>query len=118
MNLTITSESGKYYNLAANHRPGLTYSLLVDDKKVRLGPDKTVRMSAKAMPVLRLKIPVTVNKRWWAEIRRYAAPMSGVHIIQFYDCTEVNLLNTDCVAVFRSYKHAKEFCQLNHLRAS
>lgn len=118
MNLTVTSESGKYYNLAANHRPGLTYSLLVDDKKVRLGPNKTVRISAKVMPVLRLKIPVTVNKRWWAEIRRYAAPMSEVRIIQFYDCTEVNFPDLNCIATFRSHRHAKEFCQLNHLRAT
>ena len=63
-----------------------------------------------------MKTPQNVNNRWWMDVVLSVKPGTKVTIDEHWGATEVNLLNTDCVAAFCSTKHAKEFCKLNRLQ--
>lgn len=99
-------------------RPGLTYRVKSSYfNRVSKGrPPYVANVPVKACPVLKFKIPASINKRWWGEIWAYAKPGTKVYIMEFYASVEVNLAsNGHCVAQFRSVKHARQFCQLNGL---
>jgi hypothetical protein len=61
-----------------------------------------------------MKLPKNLNAKWYGEVYCAVPPGTTVRMCEFWDCTEIES-QAATVAVFRSVKHAREFCRLNGL---